>query len=269
MKDHARSKKMTRRNNNLDNAAGSSHLLTPQQERHLRELIAAGGEAAKGAMTQFVEANQGLVYTVARRFQGYGLGLEDLVQEGNIGLMRAIEKFDPARGFKFSTMAWWWIQQAMTREIFNTGRMIRLPVHLQKAMRRMNKEETRLASELDRLLTDEELAGATGFTTARVEALRAIPWTVSLDEPFGEEDDLLLESVIVDPSASFEERVTERMLAVDLEQILLSTLTPREYLVATGPASCATSCRVPATSSGCAPVMRWFEGHHIGHRELA
>src|SRR6266487_508617 len=130
-----------------------------------------------------------------------------------------------------ATMAWWWIQQAITRAIQDTGRTIRLPVHLQEAMRRVNKAEVRLAVALDRLPTDEELAGATGLTVTRIGECRRTPWTVSLDEPLGDDDDLSLESVLADPSASFEERVTAGVLAADLEQILLSTLTPREYLV--------------------------------------
>jgi RNA polymerase primary sigma factor len=211
--------------------AASSHLLTAQQEKELARIIAAGGEQAQAAMTQFVEANQGLVYIIARRYQGYGLDLEDLVQEGNVGLLRAISKFDPARGLKFSTMAWWWIQQSITREIYNAGRAIRLPVHMQEAQRRLSKEEARLAVALDRLPTDEELAEATGFPVTRIEQLRNTPWTVSLDQPVGEEDDLSLENIIADPAASFEERVSERVLTLDLEQLLRSTLSPREYLV--------------------------------------
>ncbi len=222
---------MIKGNNDLDGGrASSAQRLSAQQEKDLARVIAAGGEAAKEATTRFIEANQGLVYTAARRFQGHGLDLEDLVQEGNIGLMRAIDKFDPTRGFKFSTMAWWWVQQAITREIFNTGRTIRLPVHLQETLRRMTKEETRLAASLDRMPADEELAGAMGLTVARIEQLRATPWAISLDEPLGE-DDLSLEGIIPDPGASFEKRVSDGILASDVEQILRSTLTPREYLV--------------------------------------
>ena len=222
---------MSRRNDDPGDVATSSGLLTAEQEIALAEMIAAGGEAAERARAQFLLANQRLVHKVAKRYQGYGLEYEDLVQEGNIGLMRAVDKFDPTRGFKFSTMAWWWIQQAITRAIQDTGQTIRLPVHLQEAMRRMSKVETRLAAELDRQPTDEELAEATGYPVTRIGACRQTPWTVSLSEPLGDDDDLSLESVLADPSASFEERVTAGVLAADLEQILLSTLTPREYLV--------------------------------------
>ena len=95
----------------------------------------------------------------------------------------------------------------------------------------MSKEEARLAVALDRLPTDEELAEATGFTIARIEQLRSTPWTVSLDQPVGEEDDLSLENIIADPAASFEDRISERVFTLDLEQLLRSALTPREYLV--------------------------------------
>jgi RNA polymerase primary sigma factor len=218
---------MIQRHRDLDDA-----VLTAQQERELARIIAIGGEAAERARTQFIEANQRLVYKVAGWFQGHGLDWEDLVQEGNIGLMRAIDKYDPERGFKFSTMAIWWIRQAITREIYNTGRAIRLPVHLHEALRRMHKQEMYLAAALDRLPSDAELAEATRFAVARIEQLRATPWTISLDEPLGE-GDLSLEHVVADPAASFEERVAERACRVDLEQVLRTTLTPREYLVIT------------------------------------
>src|SRR6266496_3972151 len=226
----AKSKTVCRRNHDPDDAMASSGLLTAQQEVQLAGLIQAGGEAAKEAMTRFVQANQGLVYKVARRYQGYGLDLEDLVQEGNLGLMRAVDKFDPQRGYKFSTMAWWWIQQAITRAIQDTGRTIRLPVHLQEAMRRVNKAEVHLAASLDRQPTDKELAEATGFTVTRIQELRGIPWTVSLEEPLAEED-LSLESLIADPTASCEEPVIADMQAEQLDRLLAATLTPREYLV--------------------------------------
>ncbi len=223
---------MSRNNDDLEGVNPSCTLLHPpglltaQEEVQLAHVIAAGGEAAEQARTRFLEANQGLVQKVAWRYQGYGLDLEDLVQEGNIGLLRAIEKFDPARGFKFSTMAWWWIQQAITREILNTGRTIRLPVHFQEALRRMNKVEVRLAAELDRLPTGEELAEATGYTIARIEELRGTPWTVSLDEPLADED-LSREDTIADPAASCEETVIADMQAEQLDRLLAATLTPR------------------------------------------
>ncbi len=227
---------MSRSNDDLGSANRSCTLLHPpglltaQEEVQLAHVIAAGGEAAEQARTRFLEANQGLVQKVAWRYQGYGLDYEDLVQEGNLGLLRAIEKFDPARGFKFSTLAWWWIKQAITREIFNAGRTIRLPVHFQEALRRMNKVEVRLAAELDRLPTDEELAEATGYTVARIEELRGTPWTVSLDEPLADED-LSREDTIADPAASCEETVIADMQAEQFDRLLAATLTPREYLV--------------------------------------
>jgi len=223
---------MIKGNNDLDGGrVSSAQRLSAQQEKDLARIIAVGGDAAERARTQFLLANQRLVHEVAKRYRGCGLDYEDLMQEGTIGLMRAIEKFDPTRGFKFSTMAWWWIQQAITRAIQDTSRTIRLPVHLHETLRRMNTQEMRLAASLDRQPTDEELAEATGFTVARIEQLRATPWTISLDSPFGEEDALSLESVIADPVARFGERVTARERRMDLEQILRTTLTPREYLV--------------------------------------
>src|SRR6266536_3910387 len=133
---------------------GARPLLTAEEEQHLALQIKAGNEKAR---QQFVEANLKLVVSVAKRYQGRGLALEDLNQEGNLGLLRAVEKFDESRGYKFSTYAFWWIRQAITRAIADQGRTIRLPVHLGDKLNRLKGSSLHLQQKLAREPTSDEI----------------------------------------------------------------------------------------------------------------
>jgi RNA polymerase primary sigma factor len=164
----------------------------------LQAAVAAGERAAK----QFVEANLRLVVSIAKRYQSSGLPLLDLVQEGNMGLIHALEKFDFGRGFKFSTYATWWIRQAITRAIANTSRTIRLPVHAGETVTRVQKARVQLESDLGRTPRVEELAKECDLNCERVtEALRLAPHPASIFEPLGTDADITLADTVSDPDA--------------------------------------------------------------------
>ena len=164
----------------------------------LRAAVAAGERAAKS----FVEANLRLVVSIAKRYQSSGVPLLDLVQEGNMGLIHALEKFDFGRGFKFSTYATWWIRQAITRAIANTSRTIRLPVHAGETVTRVQWAKAHLESELGRAPRVEELADECDMNCERVtEALRLAPHPASIFEPLAADGEFTLADVIQDPEA--------------------------------------------------------------------
>lgn len=163
------------------------------------EAAVAAGEAASKA---FVEANLRLVVSIAKRYQSSGVPLLDLVQEGNMGLIHALEKFDFSRGFKFSTYATWWIRQAITRGIANTGRTIRLPVHAGETVSRVQRARVQLESELGRAPRIEELAEECDLRCDRVtEALQLAPHPTSIFEPLGNEGEMTLADVVQDTDA--------------------------------------------------------------------
>ena len=182
--------------------AGRHRLLTREDEVELAQAVEAGDEAAKRRM---IESNLRLVVTIARRFSSTGLPIGDLVQEGNLGLMRAVEKFDWRLGFKFSTYATWWIRQAIARGAADRGtRSIRLPVHVDEQVGRLWRTRTRLLERLGREPTDGELAAELDLPAARIAQLKDTAQTViSLDAPVGEDGavfgDLLEDQTVAGP----------------------------------------------------------------------
>ncbi|HET7769506.1 MAG TPA: sigma-70 family RNA polymerase sigma factor [Chloroflexota bacterium] len=205
-------------------------LLTAQQEVELAKRIERGDQAAR---QQFTLSNLRLVVSMAKRYTGRGLSLVDLIQEGNIGLMRAVEKFDWRRGYKFSTYATWWIRQGMSRAIAVKGRTIRLPVHVVEQVTRLNVAQQRLIQKLHREPTDEELAEGTGFTLTRVAELRrAARYPVSIDSPLGDDDEHTVADLLaaVGPAPP-EDAAHERLLKREAQRTLTQVLNEREKLV--------------------------------------
>ena len=199
-----------------------------------REQLEAAVSAGEQASRSFVEANLRLVVSIAKRYQSSGVPLLDLVQEGNMGLMHALEKFDFGRGFKFSTYATWWIRQAITRAIANTGRTIRLPVHAGEMVSRVQRAKTQLESELGRTPKVEELAEECDLGCDRVtEALRLAPHPASLFEPLGGDGDgdITLADVVQDSEAASPiDELIAKSLPTHIAQ-LLATLTEHERTV--------------------------------------
>jgi len=180
---------------------GQGNLLTHAEEIDL-SMRAKDGDAR--ARQRLIEKNLRLVVSVAKKYRGYGLPFEDLIQEGNIGLMKAVEKFDPDRGFRFSTYATWWIRQAVQRAVADKGRTIRVPVHMTEKIRKVSRAYNELSAELERDATDEEIAERLGWTLEEIEEVKsAIPDASSLDKPVGNaEDSSELGSFIEDEKAS-------------------------------------------------------------------
>jgi RNA polymerase primary sigma factor len=208
---------------------GTRPLLSTEEEQRMAMQIKAGNEQARG---QFVEANLKLVVSVAKRYQGRGLALEDLIQEGNLGLLRAVKKFDETRGYKFSTYAFWWIRQAITRAIADHGRTIRLPVHLGDKLNRLKGVCLRLQQELGRQPTTEEIAEHMGITSEKVqELMKASLEPVSLDLPLHEGQDLDLGDVIEDRTTLAPPDVASHLMLTELVEDLFEHLTERERMV--------------------------------------
>jgi RNA polymerase primary sigma factor len=187
------------------------------------------GNVARTALT---DANLRLVVSVARRYSNRGVPLIDLIQEGNLGLLRAVEKFDWRRGFKFSTYATWWIRQAVSRAIADDARTIRIPVHLYDVVNRMARISAQLHQELGREPTEEEIGAALEMSPDRVRELnQVLPQPISLDGFIGDDQDTRLSDVVADESAVSLEFVAEQRLLADQIRDTLQTLTPRERRV--------------------------------------
>lgn len=208
---------------------GNVPLLTTEQEVALAKRVEAGDEEAKKALT---EANLRLVVSIAKKYVGRGMPFLDLIQEGNMGLMKAVDKFDYTKGYKFSTYATWWIRQAITRGIADTGRTIRVPVHMVETINKTLRMTRTLLQELGREPTPEEVASRLNVPVARVrEVLKISRDPVSLDTPIGEEDDSHLGDFIEDDSAlSPADSAAFSMLRAELSTALES-LTDRERQV--------------------------------------
>jgi RNA polymerase primary sigma factor len=205
-------------------------LLTAEQEVDLAKRIEKGDTRA---LQQFTLSNLRLVVNISKRYVGRGLPLIDLIQEGNIGLMRAVQKFDWRRGYKFSTYATWWIRQGITRAIADKGRTIRLPVHIGEALTKINAAQQRLTQELGREPTDEEVAREIEMEPQRVEELRrAARLPASIDQPFGSEEDSRVADFVADQDMLTPEEAThERALKAAAQETLGHALNERERLV--------------------------------------
>jgi RNA polymerase primary sigma factor len=209
---------------------GKIPLLTSEEELALAQRVVAGDKKAKD---QMAEANMRLVVSIAKRYVGRGLDLLDLIQEGNTGLLRAVEKFDPDRGFKFSTYATWWIRQAITRAIADQARTIRIPVHMVETINKLLRTQRRLTQELNREPTNEEIASAMDMDVDKVEHIMKIKQDISsLDASVrDDEEDSVLGDFIEDEEAKTpSESASEQLLKEQVKQIL-GTLTEREQKI--------------------------------------
>jgi RNA polymerase primary sigma factor len=208
---------------------GQVKLLTPQEEIELAARIKKGDKRAR---EQMIKANLRLVVKIARDYEGIGLPLLDLISEGNIGLMKAVERFDPSKGGKLSTYGSWWIKQSIKRALANQSKTIRLPVHLVDKISKMRRTAMRLQEELGREPTDDELGGELGISASRVSQMRmAAIRPASLDAPIGDEDSNNFAEVVQDEAADtpyeqLEEKTVTRML-----QEMVKTLDPREATI--------------------------------------
>ena len=208
---------------------GKIPLLTPERETYLAEQITIGDKAAKD---ELIEANLRLVVSIAKRHVGKGMYFLDLIQEGNLGLIKAVEKFDYSKGYKFSTYATWWIRQAITRAIADQARTIRIPVHMVETIHKVSRTARQLLQELGREPTTDEIAESLGMTADKVrEIMKIAQDPVSLETPISEEEDSHLGDFVEDnESPAPSDSASYSLLREQLCNIL-HTLTPREEQV--------------------------------------
>ena len=208
---------------------GKIPLLSPERELYLAEQIALGDKAAKD---ELIEANLRLVVSIAKRHVGKGMYFLDLIQEGNLGLIKAVEKFDYSKGYKFSTYATWWIRQAITRAIADQARTIRIPVHMVETIHKVSRTARQLLQDLGREPTTDEIAEKLGITADKVrEIMKIAQDPVSLETPIGEEEDSHLGDFVEDmDSPAPSDSASYSLLREQLCNIL-HTLTPREEQV--------------------------------------
>jgi RNA polymerase primary sigma factor len=208
---------------------GQVKLLTPQEEIELAARIKKGDKKAR---EQMIKANLRLVVKIARDYEGIGLPLLDLISEGNIGLMKAVERFDPAKGGKLSTYGSWWIKQSIKRALANQSKTIRLPVHLVDKISKMRRTALKLQEILGREPSDEELAEELGISATRVAQMRtAAIRPASLDAPIGDEDSNNFAEVVQDENADTPYEQLEEKTVVKMLQEMVTTLDPREATI--------------------------------------
>jgi RNA polymerase primary sigma factor len=212
---------------------GRINLLTADEEIEFARKIAEGGEGGLRAKKKLVQANLRLVVSIAKKYVGRGMLFLDLIQEGNLGLIRAAEKFDHERGYKFSTYATWWIRQAITRAIADQARTIRIPVHMVETINKLRKKTRQLAQELGRKPSEEELAASMTISINKLrEIIKVAQEPLSLETPIGKEEDSRLGDFIEDREAEAPaQSVAHELLREDLTEVLAGlSLRERDVL---------------------------------------